>query len=182
MAAGPGATFGSPSPGRAPGAGIVPVADASEAAIGDIGSSSCWTQPMPHARRLPFVVAALFGGCTVSFPLQSCWFSDYAVVETATAVREEPLHVTEAMGMVVVALDATATAGDATWTLVDPGGNPRWKCHTSAAQHLQQDCSFANAEGTWTVRREWTGFTGTQQFSVRAASAEWLRIEVSLGK
>ena len=153
------------------GRGIVP--------LGDKGRA-----PSATARAMRALVAVpfLLAGCSISMPCESCWSTDDAMVDGATAVRESKLEVTEGMGMVLVALDANATAGEGTWMLVDPDGNTRWRCHMAAAQQLQQQCSFANEPGTWTVRRQWQDFTGTQHFCVHAASAEKLQIKISLGK
>ena len=128
------------------------------------------------------VAALLLSGCTFSLPRESCWFTDYAAIDATTAVREETLHVTEGMGMVVVALDAAATGGEATWTVTDPSGNVRWRCQAGVAQQLQQTCSLGNEPGAWTVRRQWRGFAGTQQFSVRAASPDGFVVSVAVGR
>jgi hypothetical protein len=131
--------------------------------------------------RSLLALALLLPACTFTFARESCWFTDYAWIDAKSEVHEGKLEVTEGMGPIVVALDASATAGEATWTLTAPDGTVRWRCHAGAAQQLRQDCSFANEPGTWTVRREWCGFAGSQWFSVSAASTDRVRVEVSLG-
>jgi hypothetical protein len=125
-------------------------------------------------------IALLLGSCSFSLSRESGWFTDYAWIDGETGTREGKLAVTEGMGPVSVALDASATAGDATWTLTAPDGTVRWRCHAGAAQELKQNCSFANEPGTWIVRREFRGFAGWQSFTVNAVGADEMKVEVTV--
>jgi len=134
-------------------------------------------------RALLVAVLLLFAGCCCSGfsislpPYEYCSFTDYACVDSRTAVREERLQVTRAMGPLYVALDACVESGEVVWQVMGPNGTTRWRCRAGAGR-LRQNCRFDCEPGTWTVRREWRDFAGTQRFSVGAASftvhlAEW---------
>lgn len=124
--------------------------------------------------RIPcaLLAVATFAACTiqVTIPEQSCWYTNTGWVTAATEAHDGDLEVTDEMRALTVELDVAGQEGSATWSLVDPDGVVRWRCRAESAQHLQQTCTVAATPGTWKVHREWTGFTGQQQFSVVGSS------------
>lgn len=143
-------------------------------------------------RALLVAVPLLFAGCCCLFsrprfelpPYEYCSFTDPAKVDSRTAVREERLQMTRAMGPLYVALDACVQSGEGVWQVKGPNGATRWQCRVGAGR-LRQNCRFDCEPGTWTVRREWRDFAGTQRFSVGAASftvhlAEWYAYQAGL--
>jgi len=139
--------------------------------------ASATTASMRNPRTLvPLALLLALPACTV--PLQSTWFTDHAQNASATGAREGTLTVTDDMGPLAVSLDVTCTGGTAVWTLRDPDGVCRWRCSTGTAARIEQHVELARRPGTWTVRREWREFSGSQSFSVAAESGDRLRIGI----
>lgn len=139
-------------------------------------------------RALLATVPLLLSGCCfsipISLPYERCSFTDCARVDSRTAVREERLQVTPAMGPLYVELDVCVESGEGVWQLIGPDGTTRWRCRAGAGR-VHHNARFDREPGTWTVRREWRDFTGTQRFSVGAASfavhlVEWQLFKTGL--
>jgi hypothetical protein len=124
-----------------------------------------------------FLFAA--AACTVTFPTSSAWVTDDAIVDHESGTLEKPLIVTDEMGPVVVRLAVEGESGDAKWSLVDPDGVVRWWCSAKFAGGVDDQQELSSRPGTWTVRREWNDFTGSQRFSVTSASASTVKLEVT---
>jgi hypothetical protein len=123
--------------------------------------------------------ASLSASCSIDMPMQSCWFTDFAVVEGRTESRVETLTVTPAMEHLTVDVDVRCDGGAANWSLIDPDGVCRWRSATDAAQHSEQHLTLDARPGTWIARREWHDFSGSQSLSVAAASQERVKITLS---
>lgn len=119
--------------------------------------------------------------CSVTFPTSSAFVTDDALVEHETATREAPLVVTPEMGPVVVRLVVRGEGGSAKWSLVDPDGIVRWSCAAEPAGHVDDQVELPLRPGTWTVRREWNDFTGSQSLAVTSASQSIVSISLSPG-
>jgi hypothetical protein len=119
--------------------------------------------------------------CSVTFPTSSAWVSDCGLVEHETSTLEQPLTVTPEMGPVVVRLVVDGRSGAAKWSLVDPDGVVRWRCSSEPAGHVDEQVELPLHAGTWSVRREWSDFTGSQWLCVNSASASTVTLEVTGG-
>jgi hypothetical protein len=132
-------------------------------------------------QRACFLVSSLIvaASCTVTFPTSSAWVTDDAIVEKATGTREVPLIVTPEMGPVVVRLAVHGESGGAKWSLVDPDGVVRWRCSAEPASRFDEQLELPSRPGTWTVRREWSDFTGSQWLSVTSASPSTVTLSIT---
>lgn len=128
--------------------------------------------------RASLLACLAFAACTASVPLQSTWVTDDAIVVDATGQRHSGLTVTAGMQPLHVELTVTATAGSATWTILDPAGAVRWRAHVDGPARLQQECTLPAEPGEWQVRRDWQAFHGDQHFAVTGKGAGEIQVRV----
>lgn len=126
-------------------------------------------------------LASMLGGCTVTVHEHTGFVTDHGIVREADAVRDAELRVTPKMRTVTVSLESESDGGTACWTLRSPDGDVAWSCTSAGAGRVASRMQLPATPGRWRFRREWQGWSGSQELSIVATGGGKATVTVTAG-